>query len=38
VHAVVERTVYIAEKNHYRQKSGGGDKPSLHRQAFARLR
>ncbi|MBP5987459.1 MAG: DUF4442 domain-containing protein [Azonexus sp.] len=27
VHAVVERTVYIAEKNHYRQKSGGGDKP-----------
>jgi len=26
VHAVVERTVYIAEKNHYRQRSGGGDK------------
>ena len=26
VHAVVERTVYIAEKSHYRQKSGGGDK------------
>ena len=25
VHTVVERTVYIAEKNHYRQKSGGGD-------------
>ena len=27
VHTVVERTVYIAEKNHYRQKTGGGDKP-----------
>lgn len=26
VHTVVERTVYIAEKTHYRQKSGGGDK------------
>ena len=26
VHAVVERTVYIAEKSHYRQRSGGGDK------------
>lgn len=26
VHAVVERTVYIAEKNYYRQKVGGGDK------------
>ncbi len=26
VHAIVERTVYIAEKNHYRQRSGGGDK------------
>lgn len=26
VHTVVERTVYIAEKNYYRQKSGGGDK------------
>jgi acyl-coenzyme A thioesterase PaaI-like protein len=26
VHAVVERTVYIAEKNYYRQKAGGGDK------------
>jgi len=25
VHTVVERTVYIAEKNHYRTK-GGGDK------------
>ena len=25
VHTVVERTVYIAEKNYYRQKSGGGD-------------
>ena len=25
VHTVVERTVYIAEKNFYRQKSGGGD-------------
>ena len=27
VHTVVERTVYIAEKNYYRQKTGGGDKP-----------
>ncbi len=26
VHTVVERTVYIAEKNYYRQKNGGGDK------------
>jgi len=26
VHTVVERTVYIAEKTYYRQKSGGGDK------------
>ncbi|KAB2919747.1 MAG: DUF4442 domain-containing protein [Dechloromonas sp.] len=26
VHAVVERTVYIAEKNYYRRKTGGGDK------------
>lgn len=26
VHSVVERTVYIAEKNYYRQKAGGGDK------------
>lgn len=26
VHAAVERTVYIAEKNYYRQKAGGGDK------------
>jgi hypothetical protein len=26
VHAVVERTVYIAEKNYYRQKAGEGDK------------
>lgn len=26
VHAVVERTVYIAEKNHYSRKIGGGDK------------
>jgi acyl-coenzyme A thioesterase PaaI-like protein len=26
IHTVVERTVYIAEKNYYRQKSGGGDK------------
>ncbi len=25
VHTVVERTVYIADKNYYRQKSGGGD-------------
>ncbi len=25
VHAVVERTVYIADKYYYRQKSGGGD-------------
>ena len=25
VHTVVERTVYIAEKNYYRQKNGGGD-------------
>ena len=25
VHTVVERTVYIAEKNYYRQKRGGGD-------------
>ena len=25
VHTVVKRTVYIAEKNYYRQKSGGGD-------------
>lgn len=25
VHTVVERTVYIAEKNYYRQKSGGGE-------------
>lgn len=25
VHTVVERTVYIAEKSYYRQKSGGGD-------------
>lgn len=27
VHTVVERTVYVAEKNYYRQKTGGGDKP-----------
>lgn len=27
VHTVVERTVYIADKNHYRQKSTEGDKP-----------
>jgi hypothetical protein len=26
VHSVVERTVYIADKHYYRQKSGGGDK------------
>jgi hypothetical protein len=26
VHAEVERTVYIADKTYYRQKSGGGDK------------
>jgi hypothetical protein len=26
VHAVVERTVYIAEKKHYQQKAAGGDK------------
>ena len=26
VHTVVERTVYIADKHYYRQKSGGGDK------------
>ncbi|RIX43635.1 MAG: DUF4442 domain-containing protein [Rhodocyclales bacterium GT-UBC] len=26
VHTVVERTVYIADKNYYRLKSGGGDK------------
>jgi len=26
VHTIVERTVYIAEKNYYRQKAGGGDK------------
>ena len=26
VHAVVERTVYIAEKKYYQQKAGGGDK------------
>ncbi len=26
VHTVVERTVYIAEKNYYRLKNGGGDK------------
>ena len=26
VHTVVERTVYIAEKNYYRNKIGGGDK------------
>lgn len=26
VHTVVERTVYIAEKNHYRRKIAGGDK------------
>ena len=26
VHTVVERTVYIADKTYYRQKSGGGDK------------
>lgn len=26
VHTVVDRTVYIADKNYYRQKSGGGDK------------
>lgn len=26
VHAVVERTVYIAEKNFYQQKMAGGDK------------
>lgn len=25
VHTVVERTVYIAEKNYYRTKNGGGD-------------
>ena len=25
VHTVVERTVYIAEKNYYRQKKAGGD-------------
>ena len=25
VHTVVERTVYIADKHYYRQKSGGGD-------------
>lgn len=27
VHTVVERTVYIAEKNYYKQKSIGGEKP-----------
>lgn len=26
VHTIVERTVYIAEKNYYRRKTGGGDK------------
>ncbi len=26
IHTVVERTVYIAEKNYYRNKNGGGDK------------
>lgn len=26
VHAAVERTVYIAEKNYYRQKNAGGDR------------
>jgi acyl-coenzyme A thioesterase PaaI-like protein len=26
VYTVVERTVYIADKDYYRQKSGGGDK------------
>ena len=26
VHTVVERTVYIADKKHYRQKSTEGDK------------
>jgi hypothetical protein len=26
VHTIVERTVYIAVKDYYRQKSGGGDK------------
>lgn len=26
VHTVVERTVYIADKHYYRQKSGGGDR------------
>jgi len=26
VHTVVERTVYIADKNHYRQKSAEGEK------------
>jgi len=26
VHTIVERTVYIADKNHYRQKSTEGDK------------
>ena len=27
VHTVVERTVYIADKNYYRQKNTGGDNP-----------
>lgn len=27
VHTVVERTVYIAEKHHYKLKTTGGDKP-----------
>lgn len=26
VHTIVERTVYIANKNYYRNKTGGGDK------------
>ncbi len=26
VHTIVERTVYIADKNYYRNKAGGGDK------------
>jgi hypothetical protein len=26
VHTIVERTVYIADKNYYRNKTGGGDK------------
>lgn len=25
VHAVIERTVYIADKNHYRSRNGGGE-------------